>query len=233
MKKITFLIMTAAIFFVNIAAGQGHYRYSANSRKAFSPEADIRFSVGAMPIGYDFDFPLFGTTYYDVMEDLRMQTLGERYYDIQTYRGNKFMTGSLNINPSIKVLRWMELGVVFSYSGEYRNIYNTLDNSIFDRDYNHSFFFTPTIRFAWFNREKVRMYSSVGFGLGVMITQDALNKDFSIFGNGVEWGPSIQLTGFGIAVGKTLFGFAEAGSIGTLGIFTAGIGYRFKTKHRK
>ena len=223
--------MASAILFANIASGQEHYRWSKTSKKSFTREADIRLSIGALPITYNFDFPLFGTYYEDM--NLRMQTLGERYYNVQTYIGNRITTGSLNINPSIKVLRWMELGVVFSYNGDYRNTYNALDNSILERDYNHSFFLTPTIRFAWFNREWVRMYSSVGLGVGVLINQSAINRDFSIFGNGIEWGPSIQLTGFGISVGRRLFGFAEAGAIGTLGLFTAGIGYRFTPKHRK
>jgi len=232
MKRIILLIMAAAVFFVNIAAGQDHYGRSKISKRTFTQEADIRLSIGSFPITYDFDYPFMGM-YHDEMDNVRMQTLSERYYNIQTYRGNRITTGSLNINPSIKVLRWMELGVVFSYNGDYRNIYNALDNTVLERDYQHSFFFTPTIRFAWLNKERVRMYSSVGLGLGVLINQNPFSRDFSIFGNGVEWGPSIQLTGFGISFGKTLFGFAEAGAIGTLGIFTAGIGYRVTPKHRK
>ena len=42
-----------------------------------------------------------------------------------------------------------------------------------------------------------------------------------------EAGPSIQLTGFGISVGKRLYGFSEVQSVGTLGLITFGFGYRF------
>jgi hypothetical protein len=48
-------------------------------------------------------------------------------------------------------------------------------------------------------------------------------------GDDVRVGPSIQLTGFGISVGKKWFGYTEVQSVGTLGLMTFGVGYRFPT----
>jgi hypothetical protein len=49
----------------------------------------------------------------------------------------------------------------------------------------------------------------------------------------IEWGPSVQLTGFGISVGKRFFWFSEVQTIGTLGLFTMGFGFRVVPDKRR
>ncbi len=223
MTKRFFLIIIIFSFFFNLSAWSQDLIVTDNiSKKPFPVEADFRISLGALPITYDFEFP-FADDYY-------IHSLYEQYYDAQVYKGNRYTTGSINISHSVKLIKWLELGVICSYKGNYQNVYSAIDHSIIERDYRHSFFITPTLRFAWLNKEWVRMYSSVGLGMGLLIR----NEEYSHYGSNVErnfqWGPSIQLTGFGITFGKTLFGFSEVGSIGTLGIFTVGVGYRISPK---
>jgi hypothetical protein len=216
--------------FVTIANSQERIRYvgkpaGKSIKKSFPIEFDFRVSHGFLPITYDFPENFLGERYYC---DVAPPTIENEYYGAQRYEGNLYSTGSLNLSHSVRVKKWLEVGAVISYNGSFRNIYSTVDHSVVTSDNRHSFFFTPTIRFAWFTREYIRMYSSVGVGVGVMIYDDPQFRNVTFHEKEIQFGPSIQLTGFGISVGKSVYGFAEAGAVGTLGLFTIGMGYRFK-----
>lgn len=222
------LLITAALatILVQTATGQVNYRHKKTG--SFPAEAEIRFSHGLLPLTYDFDLDLFS---WD--DCFAPPSVTDQYYGMQSYRGNRYNTGSLNIGHSVKVAKWLELGATFSYVGSYQNIYSSLDNRVIDRETTSSLFFTPTVRFAWFNREWVRMYSSVGLGVGVMVQHPYSNSQSATAAEPyIEWGPSIQLTGFGISVGKRLFWFTEVQTVGTLGVFIMGAGFRITPDKR-
>jgi hypothetical protein len=221
-RKILMLVVFATIF-AGVANGQTSYRGYYNQKHV--PEAEIRFSHGLLPLTYDFD--LFSWSW-----DIAPPSLTDQYYGLQTYKGNLYSTGALSMAHSIKVAKWLEMGATLTYVGNFRNIYSTATNEIVDRESSRSLFFTPTLRFAWFNREWVRMYSSVGLGVGLMIKQP-YERGGGYTEPYLEWGPSIQLTGFGISVGKRLFWFSEVQTIGTLGVFTMGVGYRVVPDKRR
>ncbi len=222
-KKILMLAL-AVTMFAELANGQ--VRYWNSSRGKQMPEAEVRFSHGLLPLTYDFEF-------LDWDWDLQPATVTDQYYGLQTYRGNLYSTGALSMGHSIKVAKWLEMGATLSYVGSFRNIYSSSTNEIIDRETSRSFFFTPTMRFAWFNREWVRMYSSIGLGVGMMISHPYDTNGGESAEPYIEWGPSIQLTGFGISVGKRLFWFSEVQTIGTLGVFTMGIGFRVVPEKRR
>ena len=69
----------------------------------------------------------------------------------------------------------------------------------------------PTVRFNWFYRDAVQLYSTVSIGV---ITD---------FDEAYPWG---DLTLVGCSFGRKFFGFAEVG-MGTAGWLRAGVGYRF------
>ena len=76
------------------------------------------------------------------------------------------------------------------------------------------------VRFNWLNREYFRMYSAVGLGFGLHHSNDCGYVNREMF-------PLLQLTYFGISVGKKVYGFAECGvGMQYTGIM-AGLGYRF------
>jgi hypothetical protein len=225
MFKKLMVITVIVITSFTMAFGQHNFRFAQKNNK-FNVEADFRVSQGLLPLTYDF----FDNLGHDCI-DMPTPYLPESYRNAQSYTGNKYSTGAINISQSVKVAKWLELGAVLTYAGTFQNIYNTIDNSVVDREMANSFFFTPTMRFAWFNREWVRMYSSVGLGFGVMFQNFAEGRHATGANEtNIEWGPSIQLTGFGISLGRKFFWFAEVQSIGTLGLFTMGAGYRFTPK---
>lgn len=219
------LLLIGLVAAVTVTEAQGQ---RSNWNKYYQkqlPEAEVRFSHGLLPLTYDFD--LFSWSW-----DIAPPSLTDQYYGLQTYKGNLYSTGALSMAHSIKVAKWLEMGATLTYVGNFRNIYSTATNEIVDRESSRSLFFTPTLRFAWFNREWVRMYSSVGLGVGLMIKQP-YERGGGYTEPYLEWGPSIQLTGFGISVGKRLFWFSEVQTIGTLGVFTMGVGYRVVPDKRR
>jgi hypothetical protein len=224
MFKKTLMLAIAVTMFAELANGQVRYWNSTRGKQL--PEAEVRISHGLLPLTYDFEF-------LDFHWDLQTPSVTDQYYGLQTYRGNLYSTGALSMGHSIKVAKWLEMGATLSYVGSFRNIYASETNEIIDRETSRSFFFTPTLRFAWFNREWVRMYSSVGLGVGLMIKHPCNQSNGNSSEPYIEWGPSIQLTGFGISVGKRLFWFSEVQTIGTLGVFTMGVGLRVVPDKRR
>ena len=83
----------------------------------------------------------------------------------------------------------------------------------------------PTVRFTYLNRPIVRLYSSIGVGVG-FCRERTRNVEGYIENNQHETFCPAQITLLGVSVGRRLFGFAEL-STGSLGVCTAGIGYRF------
>lgn len=220
------LLLIGLVAAVTVTEAQGQ---RSNWNKYYQkqlPEAEVRFSHGLLPLTYDFEF-------FDWQWDLFPGSVSDQYYDLQTYRGNLYSTGALSMAHSVKVAKWLEMGATLSYVGNFRNIYSTETNNVIGRETSNSIFFTPTMRFVWFNREWVRMYSSVGLGIGMMIKHPYSTNAGGATEPYIEWGPSVQLTGFGISVGKRFFWFSEVQTIGTLGVFTTGFGFRVTPDKRR
>lgn len=80
--------------------------------------------------------------------------------------------------------------------------------------------------FNWFNREKVRLYTSVGAGIKVKYDNEVQSDQLPSMPYTCSVSPTIDLCAFGISIGKRVFGNIQIGFM-SAGIITAGIGYRF------
>ena len=77
----------------------------------------------------------------------------------------------------------------------------------------------PVVKFAWFNRERVGLYSKLGFGAGYSFANDSEPKD--------NFGFSAQVTLVGVDFGGESFrGFVEVG-IGMQGTVSGGVRWLF------
>ena len=74
----------------------------------------------------------------------------------------------------------------------------------------------PSIRFSYFNKPLVNLYSAASVGWGMSINEKD-KQNLNLF---------FQVTFFGVSIGKKFFGGAEVG-IGYKGLFCANLGYRF------
>ena len=86
----------------------------------------------------------------------------------------------------------------------------------------HLVVLSPYIRFSYFNREKINLYSGIGLGIQAAFQTNIPPNPSLRFSTNV----ACQLTFFGVSFGKKWVGSAELG-LGYKGVFNMGIGYRF------
>lgn len=171
---------------------------------------------GRYAFGYDFDF-IPGKMYSHYYS-----SVAARYRDAETYNKER-VTNTWTLSYTYNFTRVFSLAASVSYEGAWNEYYSRKDDSKVSMAECH--YLTPmlTARFSWLNRKLVRLYSSVGTGLAVSLTDVR-------YRGGLEYPEtyfSLQVTPVGISVGKKLFGFFELG-VGTIyvgGCF--GLGYRF------
>lgn len=178
-------------------------------RPPFVPQHDLRFQMGLLPMYLIFHF-------YDGHQSV--------YYSDRV-RESAF---SYTLAYGYRFKKWLDVEGALSYDYTYYRI-KSRQNSMYLRRYTQSFVTVmPIVRFTYLNSTHVRLYSKIG--LGVMATTGEYD-DITGKNNPLVL-PAAQLSLFGIAVGKSLFAFAELG-IGGQGVVLFGVGYRFNDKNAK
>jgi hypothetical protein len=114
------------------------------------------------------------------------------------------------------------LSLNVSYSGVMQNERSAENDLIVNKHRKHRFAVFPTVKFTYFNRPLIRLYSAAGFGFGLKREKWDSNTDYYIN----ETHVSGQLTFFGVSVGKNVFASWEIG-YGSMGFLTLCGGYRF------
>ena len=132
------------------------------------------------------------------------------------YSGSVYMTGAIAAEYTYHFKKWCSFGGVFSYNGIFADNYDRLSSEKLGRDHGVSMALLPYVRFNYLSKPYVKLYSSVGLGVG-----------YSAFRGERELLPAFQTSFFGVSFGREFFGYCELG-IGYLykGCMV-GIGYRF------
>ncbi len=185
-------------------------------------ETDWRKDFKRHEISFGIGDPAFsllyrGGGYYDITtittpEDSWFPNLSD------TYHGPYYSTCPLAFQYMYRLKKFLWLGGTFSYTGVYAKRYDASDNSQLGWNSEHYITLMPSIRFSYFNREYLTMYSGISTGVVLSLTDRA-----------TKFLLPVQVTGFGISVGKTWHGFAEFG-FGMNGFVRTGFGYRFNSK---
>ena len=221
--KITLLLLVALIALPLELSAQtyefrdstGIYRvqYISKTEKNTIPSRawrnDIRIGIG-MP-GALSVLSLNGVTTGEIVETIFDTRASNYYYSSYIY------IPPLTLEYSGYVKDWLLIGGKASFSAEYRYKYDKLTDERVGIDTSSSFvaggFFT--MRFEYMRREVVRLYS--GFGVGMTVhTCDRVQTVT----------PFVDMTYFGVSVGKSIYGFAEVGG-GTSGCLRFGMGAKF------
>ena len=172
----------------------------------FTPKHDIRIGVGTMSLVTLFALDDWG--YYDtgLPYDFRSEMA-----NADTYLTPRMFVGNYSLSYTYQDRRWLSYGgtAVFGASTRWRKSSHT-GEKLKNLSY-YCLSVMPTVRFNWFYREAVQLYSTVSIGV---VT------DFD------EVYPWCDLTLMGCSFGRKFFGFAELG-MGTAGWLRAGVGYRF------
>ena len=145
----------------------------------------------------------------------------DRYNSGKYYHGDKVSTEAITISYAREMKRWLTISINASYFGVYQKEREISTDKVTDKYSKHRISLYPMLRFTYLNRPMIRLYSSVGLGLGVTKEGWSYNDRYDQF---TEF--SGQLTFFGVSVGKKLFVSWEVG-IGDMGYLTMGGGYRF------
>ena len=147
----------------------------------------------------------------------------ENYNSGKYHRGNETYTEAITLSYSREMKRWITLSINASYYGLFQSERDNVSNKKTDTYRKHKISVYPMVRFTYLNRPVIRLYSSVGLGLGV--TKEGWSDNRRYYNDNDTYLDG-QLTFFGISIGKKLFVLGETG-IGAMGFLTVGGGYRF------
>ena len=141
---------------------------------------------------------------------------------IHAFRATPFFS----LNYHYRLTKWLWTGAMVNYA--YYRDHTDYTYRIYNTRWMHCITLMPELRFSYFNRPHVTLYSAVATGVTLFVGHE--NPSWEIY-DGQWWKlstfPTFQLTAFGIrAGGEHLFGTFELG-VGIKGIASAGIGYAF------
>lgn len=180
----------------------------------FKSKHDLRAGVGSLSLA---SYCAVSDGFLEDVIDRGPQSFREEMLDANTYITPRHFVGNYSLSYTYHDRRWLQYGgtVVFGASTCWYK--NTMTDQKLRNESIYVLSVLPTVRFVWFYREKVHLYSSVSIGV-------VTNFDFV-----VPWG---DVTLVGCAFGRKLFGFVEAGC-GMAGLARIGLGYHFDAKTKK
>ena len=117
---------------------------------------------------------------------------------------------------------WLYFGGTFVWTGGYDRLLHKATHKLVYSYQSHNFTLMPTLRFAWYRRGIVQLYSGLGVGVVVSHTNN-------VYSDNTRLTASYDVTFFGVSVGRNLFGYFDLGA-GMRGVFSFGLGYRFNKK---
>lgn len=220
MKTIkAFMLLLTALFVVQGAMAQTRTKsvVETDSTKVvtivktipyFSPKHDIRVGVGTVSLPTLLALDEWNADY---STNFRKDML---YAD--TYLTPRKFVGNYSLSYTYHDRKWLQYGGQVVFGASTRSCKSSLTHEKVENLNYYVLSVMPTVRFSWFYRETVQMYSSVSLGV---VTN---------FDEAYVWGDA---TLFGCSFGRNLFGFAEVG-LGMSGWLRAGIGYRFNANKK-
>jgi hypothetical protein len=180
----------------------------AAQNKPYQLKQEVKVQWGFIP--YDDDFGTCcnsdGTPYAE-------------YQKAHFYRDDVRSTEAISVSYMHELKKWFALECAFAFDRNYQHTKSVETRNTVSTQRITRFSIIPMARFTYLNKPMVRLYSAGG----VFLTFRKENGDYN---KGSETDGVVQLTFFGISVGKKFFGSAELG-LGPLGIATVGAGYRF------
>lgn len=142
--------------------------------------------------------------------------------------------GAINLDYTHHVGKVVSLGVNASFSRIDGNFYTTkkvdgvrVKDQKYGEDITNSFTVMPTVKFNWFRREHVSMYSRVSAGVTLQQEHEKYVNNEDLNKNELHAHFNLQASPFGVeAGGNHVRAFSEVG-FGQCGIVQAGIRCRF------
>lgn len=232
MKRIGILLF--ALFVVGTLSAQGRkvtrevngdYIKITKIIPAWENKHDIRVGVGtgSFVTGLFLDsYLIYGQeVYYNIAP---ITDFNQKVQLADTYLTNGYFTGTYSLSYTYQPRRWFQFGATTTFAAISKSRRNSITHKKVDNLNEYAISVLPTVRFIYFNRELVRLYSSLSLGA-------VFCCEFRKTYNYLEVIPWADVTLIGCTVGKKVFGFAELGC-GVGGFGRIGIGYRFDSKKK-
>ena len=184
---------------------------TVKTRPLFSPKHDIRAGVGSLGLVTGL---FLGSVMYDYDSDSNFR---EDMKNSNTYISPRNFVGNYSLSYTYHDRHWLQYGGTLAFGASTcrrRDIDS--GKSVENLDY-YIFSAMPSVRFVWFYRDKVQLYSSISVGV--------ITDFYDLY----VWGDVALI---GCTFGRKLFGFVELGG-GMTGVARMGIGYRFDAKIKK
>lgn len=184
--------------------------------QAQKPHSDLLNEIGvdAGPVSIFGGFIVGTVDFFNALgSSMSHQAYDSRYY------------GVYNLHYYRQVKPWCQVGAKFTVEGSRITRYtDSLQTAIHSISDDLVFTFMPSVRFTYLNRPWVRLYSGVDVGLGYLFSNiQSFSKDDN---NGNKFLPAMNITAFGVNVGKGFYGLFELNA-GFDSIVKVGIGARF------
>lgn len=221
-----FLIISSLVFvaiLLNLSQLSASKGYQV---KTFQKGHEIRLGIGAYDI-YTLSETIVGCGCMS-LRGWYKNNYGQHIYDydgggfgsvedrMNSYKGPLKTTGTIQLSYNYRINRWFEFSLYGTYTGFLQKHYSVVDRSVVERSSESVIGLMPNIRITWVNKPAFRFYS--GFGLGIAAILAGSDSSDAI--------PMININLLGFSFGRKIYGFAEY-SIGSLGLISAGVGYKF------
>jgi hypothetical protein len=170
--------------------------------------------------GYNY-YGYYGLGYYG----------NQPYYNMSVYQGATKTTGVFSLSYFYNMPNpRFSFGATLSYSGFNTGIFNRVDDSKAGNTKSHNFAITPMVRYSWLSKEKLRLYSGIGWSFyaeKVNAEMEAKASLSAVKQKETHYDNAFMITPIGISFGKELFVFGELNWGGRAGNIVGGVGYRF------
>lgn len=172
----------------------------------FAPKHDFRIGVGSLSLttlfaldgGWDID----DYYNYNFRQDMAVA---------DTYLTPRTFVGNYSLSYTYHDRRWLQYGGTVTFGASTRWRKDAVTGEKIENLSRYALAVMPSVRFVWFYRENIQLYSSISLGL---VTD---------FDDAYVWG---DMTCVGCSFGRKVFGFVELGG-GMAGSARIGLGYRF------
>ena len=172
----------------------------------FAPKHDFRIGVGSLSLttlfaldgGWDID----DYYNYNFRQDMAVA---------DTYLTPRTFVGNYSLSYTYHDRRWLQYGGTVTFGASIRWRKDAVTGQKIENLSRYALAVMPSVRFVWFYRENIQLYSSISLGV---VTD---------FDDAYVWG---DMTCVGCSFGRKVFGFVELGG-GMAGSARIGLGYRF------
>lgn len=174
----------------------------------FAPKHDLRIGIGAASVTSIFAFDVgVDDYYYDFRQEMKRA---------DTYLTPRTFVGNYSLSYTYHDRRWLQYGGTVTFGASTRWRKDAATGQKIENLSRYALAVMPSVRFVWFYREKVQLYSSLSLGV---VTD---------FDDAYIWG-DVALVG--CSFGRKVFGFVELGG-GMTGSARIGLGYHFNAKKK-